>query len=78
MTKEGFLRMFEETVMAPPHSITGNEPLDQLKDWDSLAVMAFVAQADEHFSLTVSHHDLSWCQTVNDLWEFLTDRIPVE
>jgi acyl carrier protein len=67
MTRANFLQMFEETIMAPPGSLTGDESLEKLKDWDSLAVVVFISQADERFSVTLSGDDVVQCKTVNDL-----------
>ena len=67
MTRASFLRMFEETILAPPGSLTGDESLEKLKDWDSLAVVVFITQADERFSVTLSGDDVVRCKTVNDL-----------
>jgi acyl carrier protein len=75
MTRTIFLRMFEETIMAAPGSLTGNESLEALKDWDSLAVVVFIAQADDHFSISLSGDDILRCRTVNDLSGLLETRV---
>ncbi len=67
MTRTSFLRMFEETILAPPGSLTGEESLEKLKDWDSLSVAVFIAHADERFSISLSGDDVVQCKTVNDL-----------
>ena len=75
MTRTIFLRMFEETIMAAPGSLTGTESLETLKDWDSLAVAVFIAQADDHFSISLSGDDIVRCRTVNDLSGLLGNKI---
>ena len=75
MTRATFLRVFEETIMATPGSLTGNESLENLKDWDSLAVVVFMTQVDEQFSVCLSGDDVVRCKTVNDLSGLLVSQI---
>lgn len=77
MTTNGFLRMFEEIVLAAPGSLNGSEELQTLENWDSLAVVVFLAQADKDFSVNLSHDDISSCRTVNDLSSLLDRKASV-
>jgi len=67
--------MFEDTIMAAPGSLTGAESLDNLENWDSMAVVVFMAQVDENFSISLSGAEIAHCRTVNDLLELLRSAI---
>lgn len=67
MTKQEFLAMIEEILETSPASLKGNEALDQLEGWDSLAVVSFIAMVDEHLDMTVSPEHIFGAKTVNDL-----------
>jgi len=75
MTKEEFLRSFEETVVADVGTLTGGENLNRLENWDSVAVVVFLAQADEEFSVSLSNKELTACRTVDDLWDLVETRV---
>ncbi len=76
MTKKEFLRSFEITIMANPGALTGAEKLDKLSGWDSIAVVEFIAQADD-LSICLSTDDIQECRTVDDLWALLENRVLV-
>jgi len=67
MGNQALLEKFAELLEMPPGSLTGAERLADLEAWDSLAVMSFMALADEHCGVTVAPKSIAACQTVNDL-----------
>jgi acyl carrier protein len=67
MHKEAFLEKLAELLEMAPRSLTGAEQLSDLESWDSLAVMSFIALADEHFGVAVAPRQIAACKTVNDL-----------
>jgi len=68
MTKKEFLALLEEILEETPGTLTGPESLEKdVKGWDSLAVLSFIAMADEHFGVALSSNRLANCKTVNDL-----------
>lgn len=75
MTKQEFLKHFDELIEEDEGTTQGDENLAEMSAWDSLAVMGFIAMVDEQFGVTVAPSDLAKAQTVNDLAGLLGDRI---
>ncbi len=75
MTKQEFYRELELLMEVDPDTIQGNETLDEIEGWDSLAVISFIAMADEKLQQSVSAAKLSECKTVPDLLNLLGDKI---
>lgn len=51
----------------PDGSLTGDENLSDLEQWNSMAMFSFITFGDEHFQKTLSPRQFATCQTVNDL-----------
>jgi|TARA_B110000467_G_C18268301_1_gene450736 acyl carrier protein len=64
---EKFLVFLEELLELEQGSIKSSDQLDRLEDWDSLAVISFLAGVDKHFGITLEPEKVVACQTVNDL-----------
>jgi acyl carrier protein len=75
MTNADFLKIMEEAVMAKPGTLTGTERLDQVENWDSMAVVAFIIRANEHCSVALTHEEISRCETVQDLLDLVDGRV---
>jgi len=75
MTTSDFLRALENTLEIEPGSIAGNESLDDVGWWDSMAALAFMAVADEKLQVTISGGDLAKCRSVPDLLGLLGDKL---
>jgi acyl carrier protein len=75
MDKALFLARLEEMMEVQSGTLTGSESLKDLKQWDSVVIMGFIAFVDEHFEITLSAKRLVGCKTVNDLIALLGDRI---
>jgi acyl carrier protein len=75
MTKQEFLTELEDVLEADAGSITGNEALTDLEGWDSLAVMAIIAMANEKFDVILSASKLAKAKNVGDLIALLGDII---
>lgn len=67
MSKAQFLEYLGEILEVPTGSLTGNEKLSDLQEWNSIAMMGFIAFGDEHFQKTLSPRQFATCDTVNDL-----------
>jgi acyl carrier protein len=57
---EDILEMDEETLNL-------NDELEILSNWDSLAMLAFIAMIDEHYEVSLATDDMTSCVTVDDL-----------
>jgi hypothetical protein len=63
-----FLRGLEELLQVPGNSFQGAEVLRELSCWDSLAIVEFMAFADERYSLTLAPKQITSCATIHDLF----------
>ena len=67
--------MLEEIVEADPDTLTGEELIEDLENWDSLAVVNFIALVDENFGITLSPEKIMNSKTVNELVSLLDGYI---
>jgi acyl carrier protein len=67
LKRDEFLVLLDELVELPAATLKGPEALESLENWNSLAVVSFMAMADEHFGVTVGAGQIVACKTVNDL-----------
>ena len=49
------------------HSVNGSTALNDLAEWDSIAVISFIALADAEYAATVPPQRIAQCSTVDDL-----------
>jgi acyl carrier protein len=75
MLRTQFYKEIEDILETAPGSIIGSEPLAELAGWDSLAVLSFLALADEKFGTALSATQLADCRTVADLAKLFPDKI---
>ena len=76
MTKKVFLRSMEQVLEVEPGTLTGNERLGSF-NWDSVAILSFIAMADEQFHVNVPPERIMECRTVAELMA-LTPVKPVD
>jgi acyl carrier protein len=69
MDQPGFLAQLDELLELPAGTLQGPEPLSDLENWDSLAMMNLIALVNEQFQVTLSPRQIAPCQTVADLWQ---------
>ena len=67
MTTEEFLGQLAEILEMPGNSLRMEDKLADLEGWNSMAMMSFIALADEHFGKTLSPRQFAPCVTVGDL-----------
>lgn len=77
MDKAEFLTEFASTLAREPGRLTGNEVLDDLDGWDSLAIVSFMGFADERFGVTLSPKEIAGCEKIDDLFAMVTKKVPV-
>ena len=68
---DNFLRGLEELLQVPANSFQGAEVLAELSCWDSLAIVEFMAFADERYSTTLAPKEITSCSTIRDLFLLL-------
>lgn len=71
MNTQEFLTHLENAIDAEPGSIAPDATLRSIVEWDSLAVVAFIAMVDSTYGKKVSPAVLKDCKTVNDLMQLV-------
>jgi acyl carrier protein len=66
-------REIEKALDIPANSLTGNEMLQDIPEWDSIATISFIAMADSIFKVEVPPKILENCITVQDLVNLLSE-----
>lgn len=75
MQRHEFLLSLDEVLELEPGTVKGDETLESLESWNSLAVISFMALADEKCGVSLQPGRISTCQTVADLIALLGDKI---
>jgi acyl carrier protein len=71
MPKGRFLRLIEEILELEPHALQGPEWLSDTKEWDSAAIIDFMAMADKHAGAILSVDAITSCATYDDLYALM-------
>jgi len=75
MNIKKFRNEIENIIECKVGSLHGGEMLSELEDWDSLAVLAFIAMIDKNFGIILDAEKITNCKTVDDLGALLGDLI---
>jgi acyl carrier protein len=75
MQAEAFLRQIEATLELPEGSLKGADRLEDIPEWDSLAVISFIALVDEKLGLAVDGEALANAVTVGDLLALVQEKL---
>jgi hypothetical protein len=67
MTRQDFLLSLDELLELPPGTLTGEERLEDLEQWNSMAMVAYMALAQSKGGVKVSPRQIAACTTVSDL-----------
>ena len=63
-----FIKEIAELVDQDASEIAPETPFKDLRNWDSLAALSFLALCEDAYGKTVTDDDLERAQTVNDLY----------
>jgi acyl carrier protein len=66
---KAFAREFEET---PEEVFTPQTNYKELDEWGSLTVLSIISMVDEEFDKAITGADLRACNTIEDLYKFLS------
>ncbi len=67
MDQANLLKSLDDLLELDPGTLTGSEELSALEAWNSLAVIGFMAIANEEFGVVVSPKKIAACTKVSDL-----------
>ena len=74
VSKDKFLAIFEEVLEATSGSIKGQELLDSLDNWGSLAVLSLIAKAYEDLGVSLVPKQVTSAKTVDDLYHLVQEK----
>lgn len=67
MQKKDFLIAMDKLLELPEGTLQGPENLDDLENWNSLAMVEYIALVDSDAGAKVSPRQIRDCETVDDL-----------
>jgi acyl carrier protein len=67
MDRLQFLEMLDELLELEPGTLKGDEALDSLENWNSLAVIGYMALVNDHFGVIVAPKQIAACTTIDQL-----------
>lgn len=69
MTEKEKLNRLEELLDIEPDTLSGETALDQISQWDSIAVIALIAMFDCDFEKTLSPAQVKGFKTIKDIMD---------
>lgn len=70
--REEILKQIKDIV--DDNTLTQDQSLEEIEDWDSLAKITFVSWVDQNLGITLYTHDLQQCQTISDIISLLEKK----
>lgn len=67
MQRDEFLKGLDEVVELPSGTLQGSEKLEDLENWNSMAMMGYIALADTASGAKLTPRQIRDCDTVEDL-----------
>ena len=77
MSWNELLRRIEAIANMDPGGLNGSEPLEDLPDWDSLAVLSVISLFDKEFGLVLPVEKLHECRNLDDVVDLAGGRLTV-
>ena len=74
MTRDEFLRDLEDMMEVTSGSLTGNEALRDLEEWDSMQMLSFMAMVNDRFGFVLEGAAVNTTTTVDDLLNLVDDH----
>jgi len=71
MTLREKLNLLEEMLDLETGSLNGDERLEDIEQWDSIAVISFIALVDEVFGRVIQSRQVKELKTVKDLTDIM-------
>jgi len=67
MKKSEFFALVAEVLEIEPEGLSGSDAMAEIGNWDSLAVISFVAMVDREFDIIIEGERLHGAKTLDDL-----------
>lgn len=65
---DDFLKNLADAINAPDAELQADQKLQDLPNWDSLAILTTISMLDLDYGVTVTGTDLQGCTTVADVF----------
>jgi acyl carrier protein len=75
MKGQEFLAVLDDLLEMERGTLTGAEKLGDIAEWDSMAVIGFIAVVDKHFGVTVDAGAIAKAKVVSDLVALVGEHI---
>ena len=75
MEQQDFLAALERALAMDKGTLELTQTLEDLENWDSMAVLEFQAIADEEYGLQVDPTAIDSMKTIGDLWDQVAAHI---
>ncbi|MCH9756779.1 MAG: acyl carrier protein [Gammaproteobacteria bacterium] len=69
--EEQVLGRMDRLLQLPIGTLSGDERLDELENWDSMSVIEFMTLADEEFSIKLDPSLINDAETIDNLIDLL-------
>jgi len=70
--REKFLQIVAEALEKDSQRLQITDNFRDYEEWDSLAILSIMALMEENFGAIISRENLNKCQTLEDLYNFVT------
>lgn len=68
------LSLIAQALDAEPEALKPETKLEELEEWDSLAVVSVIAMLDKHFSVRLRPNDIKSLVTVEDILVHMKEK----
>ncbi len=75
MTRSDFLSHYEKLWEVPAGTLKRESLIEDLNDWDSLAVLNTIALMDRELDVKVTADQIAGCRTLGDVLNLAGDRL---
>lgn len=75
MSIQDFLKEFEEILMVNPGSISEEDNLSDIEEWDSLSKVALEVFIEDNFSIQLDANMLNQFVTVKDIIDLVREKL---
>ena len=75
MTRTQFLSYYEKLWEIPPGTLKPENRIDELSDWDSLAVLNTIVLMDRELGINVTGVQLVECRTLGDILNLAGEQL---
>lgn len=75
MNRSEFYDVLADILELPPGSLSGQEKLNELEKWDSLALVSYIATCNGLFGVVLRPADVKLCASVPELCKLVASHL---